>query len=39
LTSQLITALTFEWLYDRLEQRVAPFPDELTHEERLRKPA
>lgn len=34
----LITALTFEWLYNRLEQRVAPLPDELTHEERLRKP-
>jgi len=35
----VVTALLLEWLYDRMEQRVAPLPDELTHEERLRRPA
>jgi hypothetical protein len=38
LISFLLVALVFEWLYDSIERRIAPFPDDLSHEERLRRP-
>lgn len=34
----VLLALLFGWAYDVIERRLAPFPDQLSHEERLRKP-
>lgn len=35
----VVVGMLLEWLYDRVERRLAPLSDDLSHEERLRKPA
>ena len=35
----IVLALLWGWLYDAIERRVAPLPDQLSHEERLRHPS
>lgn len=39
LLAAIVLDLLLGWVYDAIEQRVAPYPDQLSHEERLRKPS